>query len=90
MFRGSEDHSDLSGLPGLQQQTQDTLSCYVLHVLTRLDINTQRRGEKLAEEATQARLRHNNNASVINVFKKSVKSGKDYMLSAKKLEILKY
>lgn len=44
VFRGSKDHSDFPGLPGLQQQTQDTLSRYVLHILTRLYTNTQKEG----------------------------------------------
>lgn len=46
VVRGSEDHSDFSVLPGLQQQTQDTFSCHVLHTLTSLHANAQRREEK--------------------------------------------
>lgn len=39
VIRGSEDHSNLPGLPGLQQQTQDTLSHQFLLVLTSLHKN---------------------------------------------------
>lgn len=36
VIRGSKDHSDLPGFPGLQQQAQDTLSHRVLLMLTSL------------------------------------------------------
>lgn len=39
VVRRRVDHGDLSGLPGLQQQTQDTLSLHAIHILTRLHAN---------------------------------------------------
>lgn len=48
---GSIDHSNFSGLPGLQQQTQDTSSCYVLLILTCLHTNTQEEEKKKCLES---------------------------------------
>jgi len=64
VFRGREDDSDFSGLPGLQQQTQDTLSRDGLHVFTRLHTHTHthtKRGTGLEGEAQRARLKRNKN-----------------------------
>lgn len=46
VFRGGKDHSNFSGLPGLQQETQDTVSCYVTHILSSLYTNTKEQGGK--------------------------------------------
>lgn len=52
MVRGSKDHSNVSGLPGLQQQMQDTFSCYVLLVLTFLQTNTEGKKSQAGQAET--------------------------------------
>lgn len=64
MVRGSKDHSNFSGLPGLQQQSQDTSTCYVLHILTRLHTDEKMCKKRLGEEATWTIL----NSDVVHVF----------------------
>lgn len=84
MFRGSKDHSNFSGLPGLQQQTQDTLPCYVLHVPTRLHANRGGRGKRFGGKATSVRLKHNND-SVVNAFNATLKFGSQRSMSKLKV-----
>lgn len=49
MIRGSEDHSNFPGFPGLQQQTQDTLSHHVLFIFASLLKNIYRENKRYRE-----------------------------------------
>lgn len=49
VIRGSEDHSNFPGFPGLQEQTQDTLSHHVLLILASLLKNIYQENKRYRE-----------------------------------------